>query len=62
MDIYRRIFAAGKKTQAWGPVEPIRQIIREVGLGAGIHYRMPGGRLAEQKRYQQELGRFGIDA
>ena len=60
MDIYRRIFAAGKKTQVWGPAEPIRRILREASLGAGIHYRMPGGPLAEHKRFQQELASFGI--
>jgi hypothetical protein len=52
-----------RRRRFWGPIEPVRQVIREVGVGAGMHYRMPRGRLlAEQKRYQQELASFGIDA
>jgi 5-methyltetrahydrofolate--homocysteine methyltransferase len=62
IDVYRRIFAAGKKAQVFGNIEPIRRIIREAGLGAGIHYRMPGGPLAEEKRFRQQLAGAGFDA
>ena len=62
IDVYRRIFAAGKKTQVFGPAEPVHRIMQEAGLGAGIHYWMAGGPLAELKRFRQELASFGIDA
>jgi len=62
MDVYRRIFAAGKKTQVWGPAEPVRRIIREAGLGTGIHYRMSGGHVAEEKLFRQKLSSLGLDA
>jgi len=57
IDVYRRIFAAGKKTQLWGgyTVEPVRSVIREAGLGAGIHCRLPGGPVSEEKRLRQGL-------
>jgi 5-methyltetrahydrofolate--homocysteine methyltransferase len=62
IDVYRRIFAAGKKTQVFGDIGPVQNIIREAGLGSGIHYRMPGGPLAEEKRFRRELACFGFDA
>ena len=63
IDVYRRIFAAGKKTQVYGPIALVRRIIGEVGVGPGMHYHgMPGGPLAEQKRFRQELASLGIDA
>jgi len=66
IDIYRRIFAAGKKTQLGGApggtVEQVCRVIGEIGVGPGIHYRMPGGPLTEEKRFQRELASLGVDA
>jgi len=61
IDVYRRIFEAGKKTQIWGDVGPVRKIMHEAGLGAGIHYRMSGGQIADKNRFQKELVTLGID-
>jgi len=60
-DVYRRIFAAGKKTQVWGAPDPIRNLIGEVGLGPGIHYRMPGGVIDEEDQCRKELAAFGFE-
>jgi len=61
VEVYRRIFAAGKKTQLAGEMDAARNVIREAGIGPGVHYRMPGGDVAEEKRFREELARFGFE-
>ena len=61
IDIYRRIFAAGKKTQLFGKPEPVRKVIDQLGIGPGTHYRMPGGPISEERQFREELARFGFE-
>jgi hypothetical protein len=61
IDIFRRIFSAGKKAQVWGDNEVILKVISEVGHGPGIHCRLPGGHVADEQRCRKELAKFGFD-
>ena len=61
IDVYRRIFAAGKKTQLFGDIEPARKVIDQLGVGPGVHFRMPGGPISEEKKFRQTLTDLGFE-
>jgi 5-methyltetrahydrofolate--homocysteine methyltransferase len=61
MDVYRRIFAAGKKTQLITGFEGVHKIMCEAGLGGGIHCWMPRAAVSEEKRMQKHLAGLGIE-
>jgi len=60
-EIYRRIFKAGKKTQLWGEFAGIEKIIKEVGVGPGIHYRQYPKPLEKEKEVRYWLERLGVE-
>ena len=63
LDIYRRIFAAGKKTQlGWAQAEVVRKVIDSVGVGPGMQCRLEGGALADERQFRKELAGLGLDA
>jgi len=61
MDVYHRIFAAGKKTQLTVGFEGVHKIIGEAGMGGGIHAWMPRADVSEEKSMRKALAGLGIN-
>jgi len=59
IDVYKKIFSAGKKTQLHKTnSEVVLKVLREAGHGGGVHCRLLGGDVADERAFRKDLSKL----